>query len=214
MSVGGSRAGLRRTSNAAILVPILIVALLSLAGLALALPREARASPASFHPSAGSTLVVITATTAFTFVSASPSVTTLQIAFEIENAGSDDHTFTLSSRVNQTAPSGTDASTSAAGTWFDTAHVLADISIAAGHTGFVNVTVPSVGSYQFVCRYHFTSGMVGTLVVGAPASSDSSSTPLYLYGGIAVAVIVALVVVVVLLRRSRTRTPPVAEAPK
>ncbi|MCI4353944.1 MAG: plastocyanin/azurin family copper-binding protein [Thermoplasmata archaeon] len=202
----------RRVSS--YLGPILLVTILALGGLGLVAPRDARASSGSFHPLAGSTPVVLMATNALNFAPQTINVPTLQVEIEIENVGSTDHTFTLSSRVNQTAPTGTDASTNASGTWFDNAHILTDRAVPQGQTVFVNVTLPAVGSFQFICRYHFSTGMAGEIVVGTSSTTSSSSMPLYLYGGIAAAVIVALVVVVVLMRRSGTKTPPATEAPK
>ena len=202
-------------SLSAYLAPIFLVAILALGGLSFAGGHDGRAPAASFQPFAGASPIVVTATDVFSFQPASITVTTLNVYLEIENVATVDHTFTLSSRVNATAPAGTDASTNASGTWFDTAHLLADVAIPAGKTAFLNVTLPAAGSFQFICRYHFTSAMVGQIAVSTSSTtSTASGTPLYLYAGIAIAVVVAVVVVAALVMRSRGKAPPVEPAPK
>ena len=184
------------------ILPALLVVLLASAGLGLAIASPARAA------TAGSTHVTVLATDALAYAPTSVSSPTRSVEIEIENTGTTDHTFTLSSRVNQTAPTGTNSSTNASGTWFDAAHVLADVAVPHGATVFVNVTVPADGSYQFICRYHFPA-MAGELVVGASASSGSSGIPLYVYGGIVVVIVIAVVAVALVLRsRGRRPAPP------
>jgi len=196
----------RRVANHARTSALLLVGLLVLSGIGLAATPPARAASAS------STSVTIMATDSLSFVPNSISVTTRSVELEVENVGTVGHTFTLSARVNQTAPSDTNTSTNASGTFFASNEVLVDDALPAGQTIFVNVTLPSLGSYEFICRIHFPD-MVGTLTLNAPSPASSSSTPWYLYGGIVVVLLVAVVVIAAVARRRRR--PPVAPtAPK
>lgn len=159
--------------------------------------------------SAASTMVTLTATNQLSFVPATITVTTASVEIEIENVATTDHTFTLSSRVNQTAPASTNASATAPGSYFDAADVLADSVVAQGRTVFVNVTLPALGTYEFVCRYHFPS-MVGTLTYSASAPASSSGVPWLLYGLVGGLVVIIIVVVAVLAMRRR---PPAPSSP-
>jgi plastocyanin len=162
--------------------------------------------PTAQATATGSTLVTLMATDSLSFAPSTVSSPTLTVEIEVQNLGTTDHTFTLSNRVNETAPAGTNASTNASGTWFDAAHVAADVAVPHGHTVFVNVTLPTPGTYQFVCRYHYPS-MFGELTVGIPSSSSSSGTSSYLYLGAVVGVVAVIVVAVVLLRRPKSPAP-------
>ncbi|MCI4360790.1 MAG: cupredoxin domain-containing protein [Thermoplasmata archaeon] len=155
----------------------------------------------------GSSFVSLMATDSLSFAPSTISAPTLRVEIEVQNLGTTDHSFTLSDRVNATAPAGTNASTNASGSWFDAAHVAADLSLPHGHTIFVNVTLPTPGSYQFICRIHFPS-MVGVLTVAMPASSSSSGTPIYLYAGAVIGLVAVVVVAVVLARRPKAPAPP------
>ena len=184
----------------------LLLSGLLLAGLA-GLPI-AGAGPAVVHPSASHGWVNLTVSDQLTFAPNTPTTVPHSVTFEVRNVGTTDHTFTVSSRVNQTAPSGTDPS-GTSGTWFDAAHVLVDVTVPAGQTVFANATFPTDGTYQFICRFHYPS-MTGTLTVGAsPSSGSSSSPPWLLYG--AVLVVVVVIVAAVLALRMR-RSPPAAPA--
>ena len=184
---------------------LLVVGLLVLGGLVLASPSPVRAA------TAGKSIVTIMATDALSFAPSSISVPTLSVELEVENLGTTDHWFTLSDRVNQTAPSDTNPATNASGTFFAANEVLVDESLPHGTTLFANVTFPSAGNYEFICRVHFPS-MVGELDVGVPPASGSSSTPVWEYGAAAgvVLIVVIAAVAVVMMRR---RAPPAAGAP-
>ena len=184
---------------------LLLVAVLALGGLALLSPPSARAT------AAGSTEVTLMATDQLSFAPNTISVPTLSVELEVENLGTVDHWFTISDRVNQTAPADTNASATGPGSYFASNEVLVDRSLNHSTSFFVNVTFPAAGAYEFICRYHFPD-MVGTFQVGVPSSSGSSATALYLYGagGAVVVILVAVVAIVVMRRRKPTPTPPAA----
>ncbi|MDE1835628.1 MAG: hypothetical protein KGJ23_03315 [Euryarchaeota archaeon] len=154
-------------------------------------------APPRYVPSAGSgatATISLQVTDQLSFVPSSPSVSSRTVTFTVTDAGTASHTFTLSSLVNQTAPSGTSPGT-APGDWFTWPNLLADRSLNGSQTASFTVTFPNWGTYQFICRYHYPSmqGLVSVL----PGTSANPSSPQLDGDTFAIIAVVAAVVVVV-----------------
>ena len=161
---------------------VVLVFLVAMTTYSLAAAR-ATPSPVSHGQDAllynNTTVVNVAGTDQFAWVPSVLSAQSLHVEFVVTNAGTISHTFTLSDRVNVTAPPNATSST-APGQWFETSHLYANeplnASTSAGPTVlhvFVNFT--AIGFYQFICIPHYALGMKGIIYVGVPV--PSSTTP-------------------------------------
>jgi plastocyanin len=173
------------------------------------LPAVGTAPGGSAVPAAtaSNTWINLTLTNALAFVPTNPSSSTMAVTFEVRNTDPlNNHTFTLSSRVNATAPSGS-APDNVTGDWFSAPYVSRDVQISPGSVAFVNITFPTAGTYQFICRYHFPA-MSGLVTVSSGSSSSSSSPSYLLYGATgAIVLIIVVVATVVYLGRRKPKAP-------
>ena len=192
---------------------LVAVALFAAAGI---LPAVGTAPGGSAVPaaSASNTWINLTLTSALAFTPTNPSSPTMSVTFEVRSTDPvNNHTFTLSSRVNVTAPTGSSPDNTSSG-WFSGTYVSRDVTVAPDGVVFVNVTFPTPGTYQFICRYHYPV-MAGVVTVGPGASSTSSSPSYLLYGatGAIVLIIVVVATVVYLGRRKPKAAAPPPPSP-
>ncbi len=141
------------------------------------------------------------------------------VRVQVEQLGSDVHTFTLSPTAGFSFPSSDQ--TSDLVTYFDTNTPLISLNVSPTQGSFVygNFTAPAYGEYEYVCleEGHFTLGMFGFLGSGEPGTG-STGTP---YNGpgapvfIIVGVITGLVIIALVLgfvvgkrRGSEDEMPP------
>ena len=169
---------------------------------------HAAAGPAS-APSPTLDYVNITTTSSFSFL---PSAFTVypgaSVHLEIVQGSTAAHTFTLSSVANATIPSSDTASQ--LGAYFHAHLPLVNLSIPASTSKPVyrNFTAPPVGTYEFVCLFHFSSnGMHGVMTSSTSGVSGASPisippTELAIAAG---ALIVFLAGIVFVMRRRRLR---------
>lgn len=169
------------------------------------------ATPARAAPGAsdGPASVSIQTTSSFGFDPASPTVNSLTVAFTVSNPTTTEHTFTLSSRVNETAPTGTTTS-NASGSYFSWPDLLADKVLNSTGTVTFTVTFPTWGSYQFICRIHYPTMQGSIDVVPASTSSGGSSVPPWTDVVVLVVLVAVLGVAVVVVRRRRRPQGPAA----
>lgn len=213
MSASGGRPGTVRQLRP--LWPLFLVTLL-------VAPWPASASGYSLGEAApsravgGVSTVFINATDALAFVASASSVPSLTVNFVIEDLGTVAHTFTLSSRVNQTAPSSTSTS-SAPGSYFAWPDLLTDQSLNASQTLHLTIDFPVPGSYQYICRIHFPA-MQGTLTVGrSPGSSSLGGSLLMTLEWVVLgagAVLVLAAVALILVSRRGGKSKPKGAPPR
>jgi plastocyanin len=187
------------------LVAMVLIGSLAMGGVGAGASGGVSAGPGAGPPiplSNNTTVIHLMVTDQFAFVPNVLSSPSLKVEFVIENAGTIDHTFTLSDRVNATAPSNATAST-APGQWFESSHLYANVPVNASTSGgtnyvYVNVTFRQVGYYQFICIPHYALGMKGLVYVGEAAPSSSSSVNPLQYGFVYIIVIISALVAVVI----------------
>lgn len=158
----------------------------------------------------GTTTVHLNVTDQLSFVPSSITVPTRTVTFVVQDLGSTAHTFTLSSRVNTSAPSGTSTS-NATGSYFAWPNLLADRTLNATQSIAVTVTFPTWGSYQFICRYHFPN-MQGTVTVGGSPAAPAANNLWIVELGVPVMLVV--IVAIFLLLRRKAKNPPSGPEPK
>ena len=176
------------------------------AALALAIffgPAAARAGVALATPAlAPNEYVNVTATSTLSFVPGSFSVQPgALVHLRVTQGANFDHTFTLSSVANTSVPS--------VG-YFNTHPPLVNLSLGAvaGKQFFANFTAPAVGTYEFVCEFHYpTMKGLMTSSVAAPGSTNGPAPVTPLEIGLALVVVAVLVgiVVVIAVHRRRVR---------
>jgi plastocyanin len=186
---------------------------LTCAPVALATPSQSGVSTA-----AASETVDISATSQISFVpdsfTVAPGSTVHLVVTQLATFA---HTFTLSSVVNQTVPTGDSLSQVAA---FFNAHApLVNLSLGttSGAQFTATFTAPTVqGSYEFLCLVHFPS-MLGTMMDTNTSASTSGPAALPLLdiaAIVGVVIIVAIVAAVVLAGRRAKAPPPAPRAPE
>jgi len=193
---------------------VALAILVAVAGLGLAgaiVVRNAAAGPGPML-SATDDYINVSATGAFSFDPASFSVYPgATVHLKVSQDTSVEHTFTLSPVPNGTIPSSD--TTPELDSYFHSHSPLVNLSLGAtaGLAYYRNFTAPAtVGTYEFVCLYHFASyGMHGTMTVTRSAATGSgpgtpSLSPVELAGVAAAGIVVLAAVAVGLLRRRRS----------
>ncbi|HYA56903.1 MAG TPA: hypothetical protein VEH57_00320 [Thermoplasmata archaeon] len=184
-------------------------------GLAAARPTVAPTTGGNATPpndaASGPVVVTISATSAINFVPDSFSVAPgASVEIVVTQMADFEHTFTLSSVVNQTIPS-TDTPSEVAA-FFNAHPPLVNLSLGTtvGAKFFANFTAPAaLGTYEFVCLVHFPS-MTGVMAVSSSSggsSPSSSGTPTTLEW-VGIGAVVAVVVIVAVLLAVRRGKPP------
>lgn len=198
--------GARRGRAAALLTVVGLVAFVLAVPFSLAFGAAHATTMAAPNPTSDN--VTIDATSSLSFVSNAFSVYPgATVHLTVVQQSSFAHTFTLSSVANTTI-------TSTA--FFHTHPPLVNLSLGstAGKSFFYNFTAPAVGTYEFVCVYHFGSNMIGEMTSTTGTSSGgggyggTSAMPIppldwAIAGGVAVVVVAGSVVGLALRRHRR-----------
>lgn len=123
------------------------------------------------------------------------------VTINVQNLGSVDHTFTLSSLVNYTLPSASNTNLTSQFLVQHPAYVSVPITPIQGQVTTVNFIAPSkIGSYQFFCTItgHFPGGMTGVIGVGIhvgpPAAPPGIGLPVFIISGTIVGLVIAAIV--------------------
>lgn len=165
--------------------------LLLLGGLALTLPAPAAAHTMGIH---------LDDTLVFT-PNEIPVMPGESVSLQIENTGTEIHSFTLFLQVDADVP----VTDFAALTAYNNTNDKIEVWLNGGETDWANFTAPTdPGRYTYVCMVlgHAASGMVGELIVQGetPPPGDGLISPLFIGIIVAVVAIVVLVVVFFVLR--------------